>query len=413
MLNKDINDFLQNKKEIFLKNKITASTNDEDKLSLTQKANDKYSLKSWLIDSSSRASQLSITSHPAKFIHPNAKATSIIAKCEQKNDGLLRTSNVKVSLDIFGNAAALDVEKFLRIEIEDKTILEHLELNTKLIKSIFNIQGIKFDEIRDNFLKIKTSNTEQTSEKLKQVYFPVDDDYHLLSILIPSGIVFKLKEKINNVNFSDRNKKIREAIKKETPIKGIINTIINLTNIGYGGTQPQNISTLNSQNGGISFLLSSMPPNLEKRKTQAPKVDFFKNCLWISLFKSDFKDFHNILNNDKNNKAYRNKRDDIVINSTFKIKRLVENIRYIQIGWSQQDNYSNLSKWQKIWLDDKYKNIRNDKTKNENYLEKAYTSFANWFINNYQCSVNKNKILGVDDINHISKILQDEKELLK
>jgi CRISPR-associated protein Csy1 len=41
-----------------------------------------------------------------------------------------------------------------------------------------------------------------------------------------------------------------------------------LTAIGYGGTKPQNISVINNQNSGFSYLLPSMPPILTKRKTQ-------------------------------------------------------------------------------------------------------------------------------------------------
>lgn len=415
-MDKIIAEFLENKKQAYIKKKLSANSSDTDKLIFKQDVNDKYSLKNWLIDASNRASQLSITSHPAKFIHPNAKATSIIEDCPQKNDGLLRSGNVQVDLDIFGNAAALDVEKFLRLKPQDakKTILQHLEEETDFIKQQFEMNEISFTSIRNGFLKIKQSDLKQTSEKLKQVYFPVKNNYHLLSVLIPSGIIYKLKQRINEIRFSDENKRVREELKKSSPesLKGKIEDIFNLTVIGYGGTKPQNISTLNNQNGGKSFLLSSMPPQFEKRKIQPPKIDFFDNCLWGKLFKSEFEEFHKVLAWRKNNIEARDKRDAVVIDSIAKIQRILNNIREIDKGWSDSNTYTKLPKWQKIWLDDKYQDIRNNDKQNNQYMEKAQSRFSNWFIGNYK-SIQDSKTLGDEDIDRIKLILSQEQELLK
>jgi len=414
MTNTAIQDFLDSKKESFVKKHSKANFDEYEKLTIKQKASNQFSLKNWLVDSSNRASQLFITTHPAKFSHPDAKVTSLIYHGRHRNDGLFRSGNAEVDSDVFGNAAALDVEKFLRIQLKDnKTILNHLEENTDEIKKIFDIEN--YDEIRNNFLQIKASNLDQTSEKIKQVYFPVDDNYHLLSILTPSGMIFKLKQRINEIRFSENNSIAREALKKTLPISTILEDIPNLTSIGYGGTQPQNISTLNSKNGGGSFLLSSIPPQLVKRAIQPPKHNFFTDCLWPNLFKEEFKHFHAILAIYKNNIDIRNKRDEIVLNSIFKIKRIVDSIRQIDAGWSDSETYQNLDScsWQKIWLDDKYKNIRESAEKNKDYVSKVKNEFANWFINNYKISVEKNKTLGRDDIEQIKSILENEQELLK
>ncbi len=416
MLDKAITDFLDNKKQDYLKKKIKPDTSDEDKHLFTQEANEKYSLENWLIDASQRAKQLSLTSHPAKFVHPNAKASSIIVNAKKDNDGLLRSGNVEVELDVFGNAAALDVEKFLRIELHGKkTILQHLEQNTDLIKQQFETANTKFEEIRKGFMQIKLSDLEQTSEKLKQVYFPVDDDYHLLSILNASGIIYKLKENVNGLRFSEENKALREELKKARPaeMKGKITDVFGLTSIGYGGTKPQNISTLNNQNGGVSFLLSSIPPTLVKRRTQPPKKDFFNDCLWAGLFKRDFEQFHKVLSWRKNNKEIRDLRDVTVLDSLEKIILLLSSIRRIESGWSDSDTYDDLVCWQKIWLDDKYIEIRNDEKQNQDYLTKAQSYFANWFIGHYKHTTKDNKLLGDDDIAQIKKVLKEEQELLK
>jgi CRISPR-associated protein Csy1 len=416
MQDEAIKDFLENKKEDYLKKNVKTNSSDEDKLRVTQEAAEKYNLETWLLDASLRAKQLSLTSHPAKFIHPNAKTSSIIADVKKENDGLLRSGNVEVELDVFGNAAALDVEKFLRVELQDKqTVLQHIEQNTDAIKQQLSTGNINFDDVRNAFMQIKCSDLDQSSEKLKQVYFPIANGYHLLSILNASGIIYKLKEKVNALRFSEENKRLREELKKAKPlkIKGKVTDVIGLTSIGYGGTKPQNISTLNNQNGGVSFLLSSLPPTLEKRQTQPPKKDFFNDCLWAGLFKKDFDQFHKVLSWRKNNKDVRDIRDDIVLNSITKLKRLVDNIREVNAGWSDSENYSDLVIWQKIWLDNKHTEIRNDDRQNQRYLGKAQSYFANWFIGNYKHSTKDNKLLGDDDIEQIKKVLEVEQELLK
>lgn len=416
MLDKAITEFLDNKKQDYLKKKVKSTTSDEDKQTFIQEAEEKYALESWLIDASSRAKQLSLTSHPAKFVHPNAKVSSIIAESKGANDGLLRSGNIDVELDVFGNAAALDVEKFLRITLEDnKTVLQHLENNTEIIKEQFKTENTNFEEIRNGFMKIKQSDLQQTSEKLKQVYFPVGDDYHLLSILNASGIMYTLKERINSLRFSEENKILREELKKTKPSQGTgkITEIYGLTSIGFGGTKPQNISTLNNQNGGVSFLLSSMPPVLEKRQIQPPKQNLFENYLWTGLFERDFDQFHKVLTWRKNNKEIRDMRDDIVLNSITKLSRVIESIRNIGEGWSESETYNSLPQWQKIWLDNKYSDIRTDKQQNKNYLDKAQNYFATWFIGNYKLSTRNSKLLGDDDIDHIKKTLKEEQELLQ
>lgn len=416
MQDKAITEFLDNKKQDYLKKHIKANISDEDRFRFNQEAEEKYALEHWLMDASSRAKQLSLTSHPAKLVHPNAKASSIIVNTEQANDGLLRSGNVEVDLDVFGNAAALDVEKFLRVELQDgKTVLKHLDENSEDIKKQFETKNTNYEEIRNGFMKIKQSDLKQTSEKLKQVYFPVGENYHLLSILNASGIIYKLKQKVNNLRFSEENKTLREELKKAKPaeINGTITELYDLISLGYGGTKPQNISTLNNQNGGVSTLLSSMPPTLEKRQTQPPKQDFFDDCLWSGLFKYDFEQFHKVLTWRKNNLEIRDMRDGIVLNAITKLKRLVDNIRNINIGWSDSETYDGLALWQKVWLDDKYTEIRSDKKENQDYLNRAQSSFSSWFIGHYKQEITDNKLLGDDDIDHIKKILKEEQELLQ
>jgi CRISPR-associated protein Csy1 len=374
-------------------------------------------LNPWLENASARSNQLSLTSHSPKFSHPDAKIDAVISKCHKENDGLLRSGNVEVGLDVMGNAASFDVDKFLRLKLHNNlTVLENLEQNTDYIQQQFKIDN--FTEIRENFLKIHKPNpTANSSGKLKQIYFPVNDDYHLLSLLTPSPIVYKLKQKINeNLQpFSVKNKQTKEEIERAVKDKKEFTTklenIWDLTAIGYGGTKPQNISVINNQNSGFSYLLPSMPPILTKRKTQPPKENFFKTNIYLGdWLKGDFNALKKGLSKNNNIKV-RSKRDEVIINIAYQIKREIDKIREIGGDWSNSNIYSKLPKWQKILLDNQYQNIRDDKEQNADFLNKTRLEFSKWFSKVYNQLFATN--LGDIEITHIEDVLKDEMEVFK
>lgn len=252
-------DFLDERKAAWLKSKLKSDMNEADQHLLHTEANDKFSLATWLPDAAKRVTQLSMVSHPSKFSHPSAKTSSIIASCSSCNDGYVRTGNISYPLDVFGNAAAMDVYKFLTLTMPDgRHVLSHIEDNSETIKNILTIPTASYDELKLGFISIKQADTSIKTDRLvKQVYFPVDVDYHLLSILTPSGLLAKIKATIDAIRFSDITKEAK-AHKKDNIFhsKGY-DDLFNLTITAYGGTQPQNISVLNSQNAGRAYLLDS------------------------------------------------------------------------------------------------------------------------------------------------------------
>ena len=101
----------------------------------------------------------------------------------------------------------------------------------------------------------------RTDYLVKQVYFPTSDGYHLLSVLTPSGLVFELKKRIQELRFSDKNKEARVAKRNQEFHAEGFDEILDLTVFGYGGSKPQTVSVLNSKNRGESYLLPCKPPN--------------------------------------------------------------------------------------------------------------------------------------------------------
>ena len=405
-----IKKFLSERKDERIKKKVKASMTEEEKLAVEQEAKDEFSLDSWLPNAAKRAGQLSLVSHPGKFSHPSSKTSSIIASAQKKPDGFLRTGNDSGELDVFGNAAALDVYKFLSIELKDgKSVLEHIEQGSGTIRKELKTKTASYEEIQQGFMKIKQrDNAPTTSGKVKQVYFPVNGEYHLLSILTPSGLMFKLRNKIQDIRFSEQVKEARLARRKQDFNENGFAEILNLSVVGFGGTKPQNISVLNSKYGGKSYLLRSMPPILEKRKIKLPKNNFFINSLWIKAFADSFKSLHKLIAIDYNNIKIRDARDNII---QYIIDQVIEKmwaIRRYEGRWSAADNYARLPAYQKIWLD----NVRKEEREtNDEWLDKVISELARWFILAYKKVLGKKaKLLADDELAHIRKFIAQNKE---
>ncbi|PID45846.1 MAG: type I-F CRISPR-associated protein Csy1 [Proteobacteria bacterium] len=414
MLDPAIQQFLDERKEGWLKKKIKSNTSDEEKAGFEQDANTMFALSSWLPDAAKRAKQLSLVSHPGKFSHPSAKVSPIIASAERKPDGYLRTGNVNAGLDVFGNAAAMDVYKFLSLVMQDgQTILAHLEAETPYITEQFDFPDTSYKEVSNGLLAIKRSDDTavKTSGKVKQVYFPVEGDYHLLSLLTPSNLMYKLKERINVMRFSEEAKEAREARKKHQHSELKLFDIYDLSVIGFGGTKPQNISVLNSQNGGTAYLLSSLPPVLEKRKIRRPKASFFKEILWAKRYTDEFQSLHRLLVSDDKNVYMRNKRDAIVRSIVYQIVDQVWVLRRLEAGWSNAGSHQALPMAQKVLLDQQYSESRQD---DERYFDEISTDLAIWLSQSYKEVVGKNKEVGLGDnqLSYFRSIVEQFEEAL-
>ena len=413
MLNPAILEFLELRKSERLKKKITASMTDEEQAIETQLIQEAFQPAVWIADAAKRAGQLSLVSHPPKFSHPNAKINHILAQADFNADGYLRSGNLQSKEDVIGNAAALDVFKFLTLTLQNgKTLLQHLDENTEEVKHQFSFPNQNYEDLRAGFLSIKTDKDPslRTHGSIKQVYFPIaENDYHLLSILTPSGLIFELKNRIRDMRFSEQTKAAKEAKKKNLEHETGFSDIYGLTTIGFGGTKPQNISVLNSQNGGTSYLLPCLPPTLAANHQRLPKTDFFINCINPWHLKESFEAFDRLIQADINNIDIRQGRDNVM---GFIFERVIEKawqIRQTEAGWSQKEGYQNLPLEQKIWLDNFYQAERET---DDEWLPKIKEKISRWFLSVYlnRKIIQRPKPLGAEQIKPVKDILDQQVE---
>ncbi|MBO9489122.1 type I-F CRISPR-associated protein Csy1 [Endozoicomonas sp. G2_1] len=426
-MNKEIEAFFNERKAAWLKKNTKASMSESELNVLTQECEQVFSLENWLPNAAKRAGQISISTHPCTFSHPSARknkngyVSSVISDGKSSNDGFMRTGNVDVAADALGNAAALDVYKFLMLLPQGQSLLSHIQQDTELAQELLTIKAVDYETLKSGFLAMAETNSEAvTSSKIKQVYFPINNnglasgddssDYHQLSLLTASPLVFELRRRIDDIRFSEQTKAARANEKANLPDEQGYKRLYNLTTIGYGGTKPQNISVLNNQNGGKAHLLASTPPVLKKRDIDFPTDNFFTQAYSYYKCQDLFKALHQLYKNDTNNFHLRNERDDYYLSI---IDRIVEHAWALRAVSEEQyfEQTSTLSSAQKIWLCHDQAKTREQQG---DWLEDIVKSVSNYIFFGYEKWIGKQAIkFGDGEKKYIHQFVENNKEILR
>jgi CRISPR-associated protein Csy1 len=433
MVDKEITFFFDERKATWIKKNISTTMSEIDVREKELECKSIFALKQWLPNAAKRAGQISISTHPCTFSHPSSRKNrngytiSIIANSKGVNDGFLRSGNVAVDADALGNAAALDVYKFLTLVMGDgQTLIEHLEQDTDLALSLFSLSNAdesqNYQKLKHGFLAMTTSAGESiTSSKIKQVFFPVKEqsvdqsidaaNYHQLSILTASGIVFELRKRLDGMRFGDAIKLARDKKKNNQQHDGYCE-IYNLTTIGYGGTKPQNISVLNNQNGGKAHMFMCAPPQLKNRNIHFPHTDFFSQTVNYFQCKNQFYQLHKLYSRDDNNMHIRAERDEYYQSV---IDHIIEKMWQVRSIALEQYNPSvnQLQSSQKAWLcEDVASKTLRDTT--DDWLDEIVKSVTTFLFYGYEKILGKKAIKFSDaEHKHMQKLVLSNKEALR
>ena len=325
----------------------------------------------WIEDAARRVSQIQAVTHSLKPIHPDAKGSSLYRLPHAQQVLPVMGSHClgnDFASDVVGNAAALDVYKFLKLEHHGRSLLTlALENDANLAAALSN-DPAKAQAWISAFAGLIEPRGLLTSHTLaKQVYWPVakelnkdpdqdphnQTDFHLLAPLYASSLTHRVYQTVKNDRFSEEAKAAWEAKKRgeynERPVREYPQLAIQK----LGGTKPQNISQLNSERGGDNFLFASLPPawrsidlkpllgtdTMFHRFGRRPEVCSTVKAL-VAFLKTD----------PTRNLATRESRVQWVNDLTDEFLQFSAELRSLIPGWSQGQE-CRLSNAEKHWLD--------------------------------------------------------------
>lgn len=369
-----------------------------------QKINDlvkRFDFETWMEDAATRRiSWITIGSHISRGIHPSSPADDVNYFSQNQPVTLNYVSSATpstLSINCSGNAAALDIFSLLNQFVKDDvTLLQLIIQNHPAVLPALSDDEQKAAVYLANLKKAIFNNFDnpKASELNKQLYWPnsedtylsgVDNHYRLLIPLYPSSLCHLVYQKVQT-RFSDENKKARE----QRRIKGIEHqsyfSFHHLAVVKLGGSNPQGVSQLTSNQGGRNFLLPSMPPKFEK--SPFPTINkaqetIFTNSMQYS-FRFGFRLLFDMVQAPKNNVEERDNRKDafaVILSLLIKYARHIQ--KTMPAGWSR--DYS-LKFNQKLWLDPKRSNLDGEQDFKQKYdkgewIVELEKDFAFWIQN--------------------------------
>lgn len=253
----------------------------------------KYEYATWLADAARRVEQIQSVTHVLKATHPDARgsslhvAPSMLPQHSEIGSHLLGDDFAE---DVVGNAAALDVFKLLKIEVDGRRLLVWMQAGDADLKAALADDEATAAAWMLAFASLVRADAEPAAHPLaKQLYWLVGDDplqdphYHLLQPLFSSTLMHAVHADIQDARFGEANKEARQAFRDKKPSDLPYRDYRGLVARKLGGTKPQNISQLNSERGGINYLLASLPPPAWKPSgTQLLKQEtVFDGLIWF------------------------------------------------------------------------------------------------------------------------------------
>lgn len=234
-----------------------------------------YQPENWIPAAAARASQIQLVTHAIKYSHPDAKGTSLSSHGNSAAGNLevgSHTLRGAIPSDVVGNAAALDVYKFLRLEVNGRTLLDRALTADPGLTGVLPGDVAQVQEWIEAFAGLaKPKGTPASHPLAKQLYWPLPEGgYHLLAPLFSSSLAHRVWTQIREDRFSDAAKAAREAYHHHQPHPVGYCEYPHMAIRKFGGTKPQNISQLNSERHGENYLLASVPPNWNGQGVRPP-----------------------------------------------------------------------------------------------------------------------------------------------
>ncbi|OQK16924.1 hypothetical protein AU255_03210 [Methyloprofundus sedimenti] len=233
--------------------------------------------------------------HVLRFSHSSSLSDGFMLE-EKSNDMILTTSSLKKTLTYdlaHNNGALITVSRFLALKLSEKLIIDLIIDGDYSFLNPFAENQEQLEKWSNGFDKIVEEREIKTADKAKQIYFPlikgdeqvsIDNiNYHLITPLFSSSLTEEFFTIVSNLKFGKEQENIRKQLKvsNENSPKYHHKAYIDFPSLGiqkFGGAQPQNVSMLNKNRSGKSYLFSSQPSTWQSQlKPPIYKASFFDN----------------------------------------------------------------------------------------------------------------------------------------
>ena len=323
----------------------------------------RFDFATWIDDAAGRVHQIQSVTHTLKPLHPDAKGTNLycaVAELPNRSEVGSHCLGTNFAGDVVGNAAALDVHKFLKLTHKDRTLLDLMLAKDADIAAALSDDPAQAEQWIAAFTAIVEPRGKLASHtNAKQLYWlagedPMNDaDYHLMAPLYASSLAHRVFQTINEDRFGKAAKEARQARREGLFAQQAVHEYPQLAVQKLGGTKPQNISQLNSERRGDNALLASLPP-VWKSSEFRPILQSTSLFIFFGQRRSvrqQARALQQFLAADPTQNAKtRQKRADWVDNLIDELIQFTAGMRTLPPGWTQTDDCQ-LPLAHRQWLD--------------------------------------------------------------
>ena len=322
----------------------------------------------WLASAAKRVEQIQAVTHSLKPIHPDARGTNLYVEPRTLPPLAELGSHAlgeRFVGDVVGNAAALDVYKLLKLEVNGRSLLIALLAHDADALAALHADPTQAEKLRDAFVSLTQPRAEGPSSHTlaKQLYWLTGTDagddahYTLLAPLYATSLAHAVHAQVQEDRFGEANKAARQARRERKVHDGVFHDYPGLAVQNMGGTKPQNISQLNSERRGMNYLLSSLPPkwkvNAQRFPTHADSV-FTRYFDSRPLVRQTVKTLRRYLESNpnpvKDTRDHRKELVDVLVDEM--VNMAAELQHALPPGWTLDDpRFSALNEDEQTWLD--------------------------------------------------------------
>lgn len=325
-----------------------------------QKLLDEHQPAVWIADAVHRSGWIQQVSHPIKFTHPSADGSSLSSAGNPQAAALELGTHSLAGLgasDVVGNAAALDVYKFLRLTVDDRSLLEWAIARAPAFAEALSEDPAQAAEWMAAFAALPDPKGKPASHKLaKQLYWPVGNGaYHLLAPLLSSSLAHAVHQRISEDRKAAKAAREAKRAGKAHP-QGYRRDYPKLAIQSFGGSKPQNVSQLNSERRGQNYLLASLPPIWRSAaihpplKTETVFARHFERRREVRRLVEALRDFLRSVADVKNNKRIKDTCQQMAADLCDQALQMAAELRELEPNWSAGAE-CRLNLAEQCWLD--------------------------------------------------------------